>query len=307
MTPGGSTSLPDFVPPMLATLGRPFDSDEHLYEIKWDGLRCLAFVDDDGWRLRSRRDREMTPRYPELAFLEQVPTGTLLDGELVVLADGRPDFSSALSREQARDPHRIAHLAATLPVTYVVFDVLYAGFASIMGEPLAARRERLATLLEPVQDEHLVLSDGVHGAGTELFAQTVERGMEGVVAKRLASPYQPGKRTDAWIKFKARQEIQCVILGYLAEDGDLRSLALAAPDLQGALTYVGRVGSGLGTKLRDDLLRRLESRPRSEPLVPCSEPAHWVEPGLFCTVSFTERTKTGMLRAPVFVALIDDD
>ena len=185
---------------MLARIGRPFDSDEHLFEIKWDGIRALAFVEGGDCRLVSRRRNDLTERYPECDVLAKLPPGCVLDGELVVLKDGRDDFESVLSREQARDPHRVRMLARALPISYVVFDVLYEGFEPVMKEPLEARRERLRALLASLSSPHVVFSDGVVGAGEAFFAAATLQGHEGVVAKRLDGRYQPGARPDTWRK-----------------------------------------------------------------------------------------------------------
>src|SRR5262249_28899471 len=115
-------TLPRFVPPMLAKPGVPFDSQEHLFEVKWDGTRVLAFVEKGGYRLVNRHRADVTDRYPELGFLSALPDGTILDGEVVVLQEGKPSFPLLLSRNQARGPFKIQSLARTLPATYVVFD-----------------------------------------------------------------------------------------------------------------------------------------------------------------------------------------
>jgi DNA ligase D-like protein (predicted ligase) len=298
--------LPDFVEPMLARLEtQPFDSDEHLFEIKWDGIRALCFVENGAHRLVSRRQNDMTERYPELGFLADLSAGTLLDGELVVLQDGRPDFHSALRREQGRGTRTIANLAASLPASYVVFDVLYSGFEPLMTRPLFARREVLRALVEAADNPRLVRSEGIVGGGRAVFEEMRGLGLEGMLAKRLDSPYLPGARTDAWIKIKTSQELACVIVGYTLDDGGgLKSLILAS-DARGELACVGKVGSGLSETDRADLLARLGARPRSSPLVPTAEAGQWVEPELFCTVGFQEWTPDGNLRAPVWRGLVE--
>ena len=128
MAPPGVRSqptLPAFVPPMLAKKGKPFDSGEHLFEIKWDGTRMLAFVEGDDYRLVNRHRAERTLQYPELACLSQLPAGVILDGEVVVFHEGRPDFRRLLSRDQAGAPFKIRLSARRLPATYVVFDLLF--------------------------------------------------------------------------------------------------------------------------------------------------------------------------------------
>ena len=199
--------LPRFIPPMLAKSGAPFDSTEHLFEIKWDGTRVLAFVDQHGYRLVNRNRANVTDRHPELGFLACLPAGTILDGEVVVLQDGKPNFGLLLSRNQTLAPFKIQCLARTLPATYVAFDLLYDRFESLLALPLNVRRERLEKLMRSHSQPRLVFSQGVIGSGKAFFAEVCRFGLEGVMAKRLTSCYRPGRRTDAWIKIKPKPTI----------------------------------------------------------------------------------------------------
>ncbi|MCZ6596621.1 MAG: DNA ligase [Planctomycetota bacterium] len=300
-------ALPEFVQPMLARLGAPFDSDEHLFEVKWDGIRTLSFAEGGDYRLSSRNRSDQKARYPEFAFLAELSAGVVLDGEIVVLKDDKPDFQLVLKREQVRDRLKIDHLAQTLPAAYVVFDLLYLGFESIMSRPLTERRERLAEVVAACGNPRLVLSEGIVGGGTAFFEEAGRRDLEGVVAKRLDSTYQPGRRTGAWMKIKTTQETVCAVIGYLAEGNEVRSLILAARDEGGELRYVGRVGSGLSASMRRKLHGLCGERPRATPLVACPADGSWIEPGLYCRVSFLERTDDGHLRAPVFRELMVDE
>ena len=196
--------LPRFVPPMLAKSGDPFDSPEHLFEVKWDGTRVLAFVESRGYRLVNRHRVDVTDRYPELGFLHDLPAGVVLDGEVVVLRQGKPDFGLLLSRNQARAPLKIQILARTLPATYVVFDLLYDRFESLLALPLVTRRERLEKLIQGCAHPRLVFSQGVVGSGRAFFAEICHQGLEGMMAKCLDSRYRPGHRSDAWIKIKPK-------------------------------------------------------------------------------------------------------
>src|SRR5688572_5340393 len=187
--------VPDFVAPMLATLvDEPFDSDRHLFEVKWDGIRALSIVADGAVRALTRNKQVLTPSFPELDPLARLPAGTLLDGELVVLADERPVFARALERMQAKGRLRVEALARTLPAQYVVFDLLYDAGRSLLARPLQERRARLAELLSGLDEPRLVFSDGAVGPGRALFEQVRARGLEGLVAKELDGAYLPGKR-----------------------------------------------------------------------------------------------------------------
>lgn len=296
--------LPDEVPPMLARIGKPFDGDEWLFEVKWDGVRALAYVESAALRLHSRHRRDLRSRYPELECLGALPPGTLLDGELVVLGDdGKPDFPGVLRRENVRSPARVQQLARSTPVVYVAFDLLYERFEPLLDRPLAERRDRLQALLQGRTGPHLVGSDGVVGAGLRLFEAVRARGLEGVVAKRLDGRYRPGERSDTWRKIKTVQVVHCAILGFEPDgDDDFKSL-IVATDFDGSLQCVGRVGSGFTAAGKQQLWHLLRARRCAEPWLDAGMPGAWVEPGLYCSVSFLERTANGSLRAPVFLEL----
>lgn len=295
--------LPKFIAPMLATPGQPFDSAEYLFEVKWDGTRGLAFIDEGGVRLVNRRRIDFTDRYPEFGFLSKLPPGTVLDGEVVVLHGGKPDFDRLMAREQLRSPMKIKSSARAMPATYIVFDVLYEGYASLMDEPLDVRRRHLKALVDGCGEKHLVLSEGVVGKGKAFYDEAVKHGLEGVVAKRLNSHYLSGKRTLAWMKIKRSERIFCAIIGFIPSGkDDFRSLVIAAEGDHG-LRPVGKVGTGFDGRLRARLNKLMWSRICERPIVACRERARWITPGLYCWVTCMERTKGGELRAPVFAEL----
>src|SRR5580700_9256427 len=182
--------------PMLATAAAPFDSAEYAFEVKWDGVRALAAVEQGCWSLWGRGGVDYTTRYPELAVLGRLPPGTVVDGELVVLRDGRANFPGLLRRHERRRPLPPGYQAS--PMTYILFDLLYERGRALLKEPLVRRRKQLQALLEKVHEPLLVYSDGVVGAGRAFFDQVVAQGHEGVMAKLLASRYWPGQRSPAW-------------------------------------------------------------------------------------------------------------
>lgn len=295
---------------MLARIGKPFDSADHFFEIKWDGVRAVTYVENSQHRIHGRRRRDLRGRYPELEFLADLPAGTVLDGELVVLDDaGRPDFRAILSRENA-SPGDALRRSQMSPVVYVVFDLLYRDFEATMPLPFLERRARLATLVESVGNARLVLSDGVATNGIDLFEAAVEQRLEGIVSKRIDAPYRPGDRGDAWQKIKPVRSVHCVVMGYEPDDErgeqDFKSL-IVATDLGGTLRCVGRVGSGLTESSKQQLRELMFARRTDRPLVETDLNGCWITPGLFCTVSFVEQTASGALRAPVFQGLVDPD
>jgi len=289
---------------MLAAAGAPFDSADHLFELKWDGFRTMAHVEHRSLRLISRGGRDVTAQYPELAPLATLPDGSVVDGEIVALrADGVPDFESLQPRDQARDPRRAAALAARQPVRFVAFDLLYRDFAPVLAEPLRVRRELLEELDLPAP---VTLSEAVPAEGRRVYRTACEHGFEGIVGKRLDSVYRPGRRSDAWTKVKRRRSALCAIVGYLPQEtGDIQSVVVAT-DRDGVLTYAGRVGTGYGEEERLRLAGLLRERACDRPLVEMPAGALAVRPGLYCEVSFVEQTRAGVLRAPVFERLIEE-
>ncbi len=292
---------------MLAYLSAPFDSPDHLYEVKWDGTRCLLFLERGRLRLQNRRLRDITYRYPEFSHLSEVfpQDGVVLDGEIVVLKEGRPHFASLQEREHTRSKEKIRLLSRSLPATYIVFDLLYLGYKPLLNLPLIRRREYLQKLLP--QDPYLVESEYVLNRGLDFFAAVCQRGLEGVMAKDIRSPYLPGQRSHYWLKFKPRGRRRCLIVGYIpSPKGGLRSL-LVAEETEEGLRFRGRVGTGLKQEEEKLLLERLRRLPPGRPFPTIKiKDAHWVSPELSCLVSYQEITNKGRFRAPVFEGLVDE-
>ena len=195
-------SLPAFIEPMLATRGQPFDSQDYLFEIKWDGIRMLAFIDPEGYRLMNRHGVNTTERYPEFAFLAGLPPGTILDGEMVVFHNGKPDFGLVQGRDKTRSALKIRSLSRAQPATFLVFDLLYQRGQSLLQRTLLQRRLCLEEVLDCLPNPRLLLSQGLIGAGKALFQETHRQHLEGIMAKKLTSSYRPGTRTADWIKIK---------------------------------------------------------------------------------------------------------
>jgi ATP-dependent DNA ligase len=201
--------LPSVVP-MLAVAAEPFDSPEYCFEVKYDGIRALAAVDESGWRLWGRERADYKDRYPELDVLRRLPAGTLVDGELVACdADGRPALRRLLGRHGLTDPWRIRQARQWCPVRYVLFDLLYHAGRCLLGEPLVRRREVLAEVCEELDVPETDFSPAVIGAGIALYQSVISRGYEGVMAKRLMSVYRPGKRAVTWKKIKPPTGRRC--------------------------------------------------------------------------------------------------
>jgi bifunctional non-homologous end joining protein LigD len=289
---------------MLAVAAAPFDSAAYAFEVKWDGVRALAAAEPGGWSLWGRGGVDYTARYPELAVLGRLPAGTVVDGELVVLRQGRADFPALLRRHQRRRP--VPAGWALSSVHYVLFDLLRWRGSDVLQEALVQRRERLQEALSQLAEPLLVYSDSVVGCGTAFFAQVVAQGHEGVMAKKLASRYAPGQRSPAWRKLKPTGLLPCVIIGYQPGQQGLARLLLATVQA-GALRFVGRLQRGLSGSTRAELARRLATLRRSQPVVPCPVAGSWVEPAVYCQVQHAGWTSQGKLRHPVFRGLLQPD
>ena len=198
--------LPKVIKPMLAVGAKePFDSDAHLFEIKWDGIRCLAFIERGCLRLQSRELIDITAQFPELAGLAELPDGTVLDGELVSMRGCIPCLVDVQRRVQLRDRNRIQLLSRSSPVVFVVFDLLYLRGEPIMARPLIERRGSLEETVDDFKSAPVALSEAVLTQGRDLFAATMKLGQEGIMAKLLDGHYAAGRRTAAWKKIKRKQ------------------------------------------------------------------------------------------------------
>lgn len=287
------------ISPMLCASGPAFDSADHLFDIKWDGFRMLAFAGRDRVRLQSRKLTDETARYREIvAALQKLPGELVLDGEVVVFHDGKPSFERVLRRR-----------SQSLPATYVAFDLLYADGTPLLEAPLSERKKLLHELLRDRASDALIESAYAVEHGRAYFQEVVARGLEGVVAKALSSPYLPGKRTRHWVKSKAERIIDCVVLGTLVESGTerVRSLVLGAYR-DGSLVWMGNVGSGLDESTLRKLATELAPLAAEAPQglkVEGAKNVRWLRPALVARVKYLETTGQGRLRAPVFLGFVD--
>jgi bifunctional non-homologous end joining protein LigD len=311
--------LPERVVPMLAMLGSlPSEGEDERwgFEMKWDGVRALARVQDGNVRLISRNDIDMSVSYPELAPLGAAVAGRqlLLDGEIVSFgAAGRPSFKRLQKRMHVADPAAASQLARSDPAVLLVFDLLHADGRSLLRLPYRRRRELLEDLA--LTGQAWQTPPAFAGGGSDAVAVCKDQGLEGVVAKRLASAYLPGRRSPDWIKVKNLRTQEVVVGGWTPGNGRragmIGALLLGIPDAQGRLSYVGKCGAGFsGAVLRELAMQVADDAVEVSPFldVPRADArdARWVTPRLVGEVVFSEWTADGRLRHPAWRGLRDD-
>ena len=291
------------VAPMLIAEEKPtFDSPDWIYELKLDGIRCVAYL-DKSVVLRNKRNKDVTAIYPELgAIHNQARKKCIIDGEVFVLKDGKTDFFEMQRRALMMNRFRIDLAAAKLPVSFVAFDILYLDGEQLTDRPLMERKTVLQESLS--ESERLAVSRYVENDGIALYEATEKIGHEGIVAKRKDSLYYLGKRTKEWVKCKALLDEDFVVCGYYYK-GDLASIILGA--YSGAkLVYQSHVVMGISKQDFKTIASQKRVLKSIYSDFPDFDGAAWIEPVLVCTVKFMERTPKGGLRQPVFKGLRND-
>jgi len=296
---------------MLAVSGTPFSDEQWLFEPKFDGIRCLVSLQKQKAILRNRRLSIITETFPEIAEAVQyaVKTDCVLDGEIIIMKDGKPDLS-AIQRRISLGSSLLQQVSArTNPAQYVVFDIIERDGDSLISHPLRERKEILAGIL--CQNATVLLSNYIEKSGEIFFEAALENGFEGVIAKRLDSPYLPGVRSFHWVKFRKSSGFDLVVGGYTPGRGARKdtfgALLLGAYAREGSLVYVGRAGSGFSREEAINirtLLKGTATPAFSHP--PKVAEAHWTLPDLVIEVKALEKTRNNILRFPVFLRLRSD-
>lgn len=300
---GSATKVDHPIKPMLAAPDvSAFDGDDWLFEIKWDGYRAIAETGGKDLRFYSRNGLSFAEAYPTVADeLRRIRKKLVLDGEVVAVdKQGRPSFQQLQHATQDPDTHLI----------YYVFDLLAEGGKDLTRKPLTERKKRLRTVLK--NSDHIRYCDHVEGNGKAFFQAAVRQDLEGIIAKRADSTYHKGVRSKEWLKIKNHRSQEAVIGGYTAPRNSRKhfgALLLGVYE-KGKLRYVGHTGTGFDHKGLDELMTMMHPLKRAtSPFsteVEANMPPVWVRPKLVCNVKFTEWTRDGHMRHPVFLGLRTD-
>lgn len=310
--PSGRVELGSVSPMLAEVRNTPFDDDAWVFELKYDGFRLLAERDGQRVALRYRSGRDATRAFPELvASLRALPwTRLVLDGEVVVLdSEGRPVFNRLQKRVQLERERDLARARWVHPATLMTFDLLEIQGRDLRSLPLETRKALLTSVLPEAGP--LRFADHVSGSGTALFGMVRERGLEGIMAKRAASPYREARSED-WLKIRSERTEAFAVIGFTEPKGSrtgFGGLHLARPAPGGGWTYVGRVGSGFGAELLDELRRRFESLRRKTPVTEVSKSdkaSVWLEPEVVVEVTYLTQTEEGIIRQSRFRSLREE-
>ncbi len=285
----------DWTPMLLQEIFKPFDDDNYLFEIKFDGQRALIFASPSDVKVYNRHHEDITFRYPELqAIKEIVVKNTIFDGEIVAFEDNKPSFSRLQKRAHLNNIKKIAYESYENPIVFMCFDILYMG-ADLTMMPLTERKEILSQFLD---NQVFIKTKYYYKEGKKVFKSIKELGLEGIVAKNISSPYEINTRSQNWLKIKNWREENFFIGGYL-ESGKAHVVSLFLGKYRASkFIFVGKVSMNQRNSLYD-LLKREPLLKKSPFSNPCGE-CHFIAPKYQCRVAFMEWTDDGHVRQPIF-------
>lgn len=288
---------------LLHEVKEPFDDKEYIYELKLDGIRCIAYIDTNSVVLQNKRFRDLTEIYPELSEVNKcVKKKVILDGELVVLTDGKPDFYALQKRSLMGDKFKISLAARKKPVQFVAYDILYCDGNVLTDKPLMERKEILSK--EIAEKNNLSVSRYIEKDGIAFFNLAKQEELEGIVAKKKDGKYHIGKRTRDWIKIKVMQDEDLLILGYQPDDdGNVKDLILGYYDEQDKLQCRGKVYLGISKEEKKVILEYAKRNKLNKPWFEKYKEAIWIKPELIGTAHFMHETENGGMRQPVWKGL----
>ncbi|WMJ22656.1 RNA ligase family protein [Paludicola sp. MB14-C6] len=289
-------------PMLIAENVEPFNSHEHIFELKLDGSRCIAYLDKDEVDLRNKRNVKLIPKFPELSNInKQIKKRCILDGELIVMVEGKPNFYELQRRTLMSNKFKIELAYKQHPACFIAYDILYLEDRQITDLPLIERKKLLAKTVK--ENEQIAISRYIEYNGIDLYKLTELQELEGIVAKLKDSKYYFGKRTHDWVKIKWLLDDDFAVCGYIEKDNNMTSIVLGQYK-NDELVYKGHVTLGVR---KSDLIKKgkaIESSPFST-IPQGNEEAIWLEPNLVCTVQWMPRQNKGMNQS-VFKGFRDD-
>lgn len=292
-------------PMLIGSEGEPFDSDEYIYELKLDGERCIAYLDSDKTVLKNKRNILMLPKVSELTDIHKnAGVRCILDGELAVIKDGKPDFFEIQKRSMMSNPIKIDMAAKKYPACFTAFDILYYEDRQVTDLSLAERKELLQKAVKS-EDGRFAVSRYIEKNGIAFYNLAKQQELEGIVAKRKDSRYYFDRRTKDWIKIKYLKDDDFVVLGFVPKENNMNSIILGQYK-NNQLIYKGHVTLGVG----GEPFRKIKSLDETScpftEIPKGNENAVWVKHELVCTVKYMMKTENGGMRQPVFKGLRDD-
>ena len=292
------------ISPMLLYETQPFDDENYIYELKLDGIRCLAYIDGKSVVLQNKRHKDVTAIYPELSQMNKcAERRVILDGELVVLnKDGKPDFYALQRRSLMTDSFKISLAAKSNPVQFVAYDIIYHNGKDLTDKPLMERKKILSESVN--EGNNLTISRYIESNGVAFFELAKSQELEGIVAKRKDGLYHIGKRTRDWLKIKVMQDEDLLILGYQPDEhGEVKDLILGYYDDEGKLQCRGKVYLGISKEERGIIAQFSKGNTVKNPWFPKYKNAVWLKPQLVGTAHFMHETESGGMRQPVWKGL----
>jgi DNA ligase D-like protein (predicted ligase)/DNA ligase D-like protein (predicted 3'-phosphoesterase) len=288
---------------------KPFNSEDWIFEVKWDGIRAISYI-DGGLSIRSRNEKELKHNFPELEELKKLTQNTVIDGEIIVMKAAKADFQALAERSKTTSTENIKFLSHESPANYIVFDIMERDGNSLLQLPLTERKRLLKQYVR--EGSYVVLSAFVETDGEAYYKAALAKGMEGIMAKKKDSQYEPGARSANWLKIKPILTCDCVIFGYTIGKGTRKpTFGALILGLFGEKepVYVGKVGTGFDQENLESMLKMFEPlQVKDETLegVDVPERIVWLKPETVCEVAYQNVTREGRLRMPRFLGLRND-
>lgn len=291
---------------LLNEVKEPFDDENYIYELKLDGIRCVAYIEPKSVTLQNKRYKDVTDIYPELSEIRKcVKKRVILDGELVVLTDGKPDFYALQRRSLMTDSFRKSLAAKKNPVQFVAYDILYYNETDLTDKSLMERKEILSKAVK--EGHNLSVSRWIEKNGVAFFELAKKENLEGIVAKKKDGLYFIGKRTSEWIKIKVMQDEDLLVLGFQPdENGKVKDLILGYYDDTGELKCRGKVYLGVSKAEQKIIAEFAKKNTVKRPWFDKYKNVVWLKPQLVGTAHFMHETESGGMRQPVWKGLRED-